>query len=387
MSDIDFSERLKRLPPYLFVEIDNAKRKAQQEGRDIIDLGVGDPDLGTPQFIIDIMNAAVQDKRNHRYALDAGLSALRVAIKQWYEKRFAVSLNPDTEVYPLIGSKEGIAHLPLAVINPSDIVLVPEPCYPPYISGSIFADAKIIRLPLLEENNFLPDLNKINSGKLMFINYPNNPTSAVGNQEFFAELIAIAKQKGIMIASDLAYSEIYYDNQKPHSLLEIDGAKEVAVEFHSLSKTYNMTGWRVGWVCGNSKIISAIAKLKTNIDSGVFQAIQLAGAAALDSDQSFPEKMRQIYQSRRDCLLEGLNSLGWQAHKPKATFYVWLKIPKAYKSSIDFAKVLLQQTDIIATPGVGFGASGEGYIRMALTVDEDRLKEVISRIKDKKILH
>ena len=271
MSDIDFSERLKRLPPYLFVEIDNAKRKAQQEGRDIIDLGVGDPDLGTPQFIIDIMNAAVQDKRNHRYALDAGLSALRVAIKQWYEKRFAVSLNPDTEVYPLIGSKEGIAHLPLAVINPSDIVLVPEPCYPPYISGSIFADAKIIRLPLLEENNFLPDLNKINSGKLMFINYPNNPTSAVGNQEFFAELIAIAKQKGIMIASDLAYSEIYYDNQKPHSLLEIDGAKEVAVEFHSLSKTYNMTGWRVGWVCGNSKIISAIAKLKTNIDSGVFK--------------------------------------------------------------------------------------------------------------------
>ena len=386
MQYIEFSERLKKLPPYLFVEIDSAKRKALSEGRDIIDLGVGDPDLGTPQFIIDAMKVALEDKRNHNYALDAGLSVLRIAIAKWYEKRFGVDLNPDSEIHPLIGSKEGITHLPLAVINPSDIVLVPEPCYPPYISGSIFAGAKIIKMPLLEKNNFLPDLNKIKKGKLIFINYPNNPTSAVADREFFNKLISVAKKRGIMIASDLAYSEIYYDNQRPHSLLEIDGAKDAAVEFHSLSKTYNMTGWRIGWVCGNSKIISAIAKLKTNIDSGVFQAIQVAGATALESNGSFSARMRQIYQSRRDCLVDGLNSLGWQIEKPKATFYVWTRIPKKYKTSMDFAKVLLDAGDIIVTPGMGFGTSGEGYIRMALTVEESRLTELVSRIKDKKIL-
>ena len=386
MYDIEFSKRLKKLPPYLFVEIDSAKRKALSEGRDIIDLGVGDPDLGTPQFIIDAMNKALDDKRNHNYALDAGLPVLRKAIAKWYEKRFGVELNPDTEIHPLIGSKEGIAHLPLAVINPSDIVLVPEPCYPPYISGSIFAGAKIIKMPLLEKNNFLPDLNKIKKGKLIFINYPNNPTSAVADREFFNKLISVAKKRGIMIASDLAYSEIYYDNQRPHSLLEIAGAKDTAVEFHSLSKTYNMTGWRIGWVCGNSKIVSAIARVKSNIDSGIFQAIQLAAVAALESDESFVDKIREVYQSRRDCLVDSLNSLGWKIEKPKATFYVWAKIPKAYKTSMDFAKVLLDAGDIIATPGVGFGAFGEGYIRMALTVEEDRLIEVINRIRDKKIL-
>ena len=386
MYDIEFSKRLKKLPPYLFVEIDSAKRKALSEGRDIIDLGVGDPDLGTPQFIIDAMNKALDDKRNHNYALDAGLPVLRKAIAKWYEKRFGVELNPDTEIHPLIGSKEGIAHLPLAVINPSDIVLVPEPCYPPYISGSIFAGARIIMMPLLEKNNFLPDLNKIKKGKLIFINYPNNPTSAVADKEFFTRLVNIAKQKEIMIASDLAYSEIYYDNQRPHSLLEIAGAKDTAVEFHSLSKTYNMTGWRIGWVCGNSKIVSAIARVKSNIDSGIFQAIQLAAVAALESDESFVDKIREVYQSRRDCLVDSLNSLGWKIEKPKATFYVWAKIPKAYKTSMDFAKVLLDAGDIIATPGVGFGAFGEGYIRMALTVEEDRLIEVINRIRDKKIL-
>ena len=386
MQYIEFSERLKKLPPYLFVEIDSAKRKALSEGRDIIDLGVGDPDLGTPQFIIDAMNKALDDKRNHNYALDAGLPVLRKAIAKWYEKRFGVELNPDTEIHPLIGSKEGIAHLPLAVINPSDIVLVPEPCYPPYISGSIFAGAKIIKMPLLEKNNFLPDLNKIKKGKLIFINYPNNPTSAVADREFFNKLISVAKKRGIMIASDLAYSEIYYDNQRPHSLLEIAGAKDTAVEFHSLSKTYNMTGWRIGWVCGNSKIVSAIARVKSNIDSGIFQAIQLAAVAALESDESFVDKIREVYQSRRDCLVDSLNSLGWKIEKPKATFYVWAKIPKAYKTSMDFAKVLLDAGDIIATPGVGFGAFGEGYIRMALTVEEDRLIEVINRIRDKKIL-
>jgi Aspartate/tyrosine/aromatic aminotransferase len=260
--NIDFSDRLKELPPYLFVEIDKAKREARKQGRDIIDFGIGDPDLPTPDFIIETLNKAAADSANHHYALDAGLPKLRQAIANWYLKRFNVSLNPDTEIYPLIGSKEGIAHLPLGIINPKDKVLVPDPCYPPYRSGTIFAGGKVIPMPLLPKNNFLPDLNKYagKSAKLMFINYPNNPTSAVASKEFLSQAVSFAKTNGVAIASDAAYSEIYFDDEKPSSILEIEGAKEVAVEFHSLSKTFNMTGWRIGWVCGNEKM--SLASLK-----------------------------------------------------------------------------------------------------------------------------
>ena len=387
MLKFDFSERLKKLPPYLFVEIDKAKRQAMAEGRDVIDLGIGDPDLPTPQFIIDALNQAAQDGSNHHYALDAGLPQLRQAISDWYQSRFKVSLNPDNEILPLIGSKEGIAHLPLGIINPGDRVLVPDPAYPPYRSGTLFAGGKIEVMPLLFKNNFLVDLQKLSAKtndkktKLMFVNYPNNPTAAVAGKEFLQQLVNFARDKGVMIASDAAYSEIYFDQQKPVSILEIEGAKEVAVEFHSLSKTFNMTGWRIGWVCGNAQIVSAVAQVKTNIDSGIFQAIQLAGIAALQSDGSHPEEMRRIYQQRRDFLINGLRGVGWKIVPPQATFYVWAKIPRQFKDSLETTKIFLEQVNIVVTPGAGFGKFGEGFVRMALTVSKERLIEAVERLK------
>ncbi|MDP3790052.1 MAG: aminotransferase class I/II-fold pyridoxal phosphate-dependent enzyme, partial [Candidatus Omnitrophota bacterium] len=274
---IEFSERLKKLPPYLFVEIDRAKKKARDEGRDIIDLGVGDPDIPTPNFIIEALNRAVKDPSTHRYALDQGLPEFRQTAAGWYKKRFGVELNPETEIHPLIGSKEGIAHAPLAFINPGDMALVPDPCYPPYRSGTIFAGGEVLPMPLLEKNHFLPDLKAINHHllhkvKMLFINYPNNPTAAVCDKKFLKEVVEFAGKHNIIIAYDAAYSEIAFDGFKPPSILEIEGAKEVALEFHSLSKTFNMTGWRIGFVCGNPELVKGLAKVKSNIDSGVFSA-------------------------------------------------------------------------------------------------------------------
>jgi len=381
---IDFSERLKKLPPYLFVEIDKAKREAMSQGRDVIDLGIGDSDLPTPDFIIEALNKAAASGENHHYALDAGLPRLRQAIAAWYRRRFNVELNPDSEIQPLIGSKEGIAHLPLGIVNPKDKVLVPQPGYPPYLSGTIFAEGKPIIMPLKSKNNFLPDLAKIRELKgikLMFINYPNNPTSAVASRDFLKEIVSIAKENETIIAYDNAYSEIYFDIEKPPSILEIEGAKDVAVEFHSLSKTFNMTGWRVGWVCGNSKVVAALAKVKANVDSGIFQALQLAGITALEADDSFPSEMRRMYHERRDYLVNGLRNIGWKVEPPLATFYVWAKLPKKFNSSIEAAKAFLDQADIVITPGVGFGEDGEGYLRMALTVPKERLNQAVERIK------
>lgn len=382
--EIDFSDRLKQLPPYLFVEIDKAKREAKAARRDIIDLGVGDPDLPTPKFIVEALNKAAQDGANHHYAFDSGLKELRVAIAEWYQGRFGISLDPDTEIYPLIGSKEGIAHLPLAVVNPKDKVLVPDPCYPVYRSATIFAGGKVVSLPLKAKNEFLPDLEKVEKtegAKLMYLNYPNNPTSAVAPKEFLAKLVAIAQGRGIILASDLAYSEIYYDEQKPSSILEIEGAKDVAIEFHSLSKTFNMTGWRLGWACGNAKLISALAKVKANVDSGIFQAIQVAGIAALKGDPREISDMRAVYQERRDCLINGLRSIGWKIPLPKAAFYVWAKIPKNFHNSMEAAQAFLEKANIVMTPGIGFGENGEGYIRMTLTVPKERLTQAVERIQ------
>ncbi len=379
------SKKVQALPPYLFLEIDKAKRKARAEGRDIIDLGVGDPDQPTPKFIIDALSKAAQDPANHRYALDQGIPVLRSAISGWYKRRFKVNLNPDTEILPLIGSKEGIAHFPLAFLNPGDISLVPDPGYPPYKGGTILAEGKPYLLPLLEANAFLPDLNKIpfiarKKAKIIFVNYPNNPTGACAGDDFYKQLIEFAAKNKIIIISDLAYSEMAYAGYKPASLLEFPGAREVVIEFHSLSKTFNMTGWRIGWASGNPQLIGALAKVKSNIDSGIFSAIQLAGVAALDGPQDYLKSMCQLYQERRDILCAGLNALGWKAIKPKATFYVWIKIPPK-ENSIDFAGRLLKDADIVATPGVGFGKYGEGYIRMALTVPKDRIKEALERLK------
>ncbi|MFA6384757.1 MAG: LL-diaminopimelate aminotransferase [Candidatus Omnitrophota bacterium] len=380
-----FSDRLQSLPPYLFLEIDKAKRKARSEGRDIIDFGIGDPDQPTPQYIIDALNMAANDPANHRYALDQGMPVLRQSIARWYKNRFNVSLDPDTEVLPLIGSKEGIAHFPLAFLNPGDYSLVPDPCYPPYKGGTIFAGGKVYILPLKEQNEFLPDLTKIpaeilKKAKVLYINYPNNPTGAVADKAFYERIVAFAKTHGLIVVSDMAYSEMSFDGYKPVSFLEVPGARDVAVEFHSHSKTFNMTGWRSGWACGNKRLVAGLAKVKSNIDSGIFSAIQVCAVTALDADPAYVRQMCGLYQERRDALVDGLNGLGWSARKPKATFYVWVKVPQK-RSSIEFAAMLLEKADLVVTPGVGFGESGEGYVRFALTVPKDRVGTALERLK------
>ena len=379
------SKKLQALPPYLFLEIDKAKRKARAEGRDIIDLGIGDPDQPTPKFIIDCLSQAALDPANHRYALDQGMPVLRNAIGDWYKRRFSVNLNSETKILPLIGSKEGIAHFPLAFLNPGDFSLVPDPSYPPYKGGTILAGGKPYLLPLVASNSFLPDLRKIplsvrKKAKIIFINYPNNPTSACASDDFYTELIEFATKNKIIIISDLAYSEIAYDGYKPRSLLEFEGSRDVVIEFHSLSKTYNMTGWRIGWACGSSQLVAALAKVKSNIDSGIFSAIQLAGVAALGGPLDYLKSAGVLYQQRRDILVNGLNALGWDVMKPKATFYLWIKIPSK-EDALSFAARLLKDANIVVTPGIGFGQYGRGYIRLALTVSEARIKEALERIK------
>lgn len=381
--EIQLSDRLKELPPYLFVEIDKAKRKAIAEGRDVINLGIGDPDYPTHPHIIESLKAAIDDGNNHHYALDAGLSSFNQEIATWFKNRFNVDLDPESEIYPCIGSKEGIAHLPLGVINPKDKVLLTDPAYPAYRPTIQFAGGKIIDVPIKASNGFLPDLKKIESYKdfkMIVINYPNNPTAAIATREFYEGLVALAKEKGFIILSDMAYSEVYFDGEKPLSIFEIDGAKDVAIEFHSLSKTYYMTGWRIGWACGNKTLIAALGKVKSNYDSGIFQAIQVAGITALKSDPEITEDMRALYQERRDYLINGLRGLGWKITPPKAAFYVWAKLPKGFSNSMECAKAFLDKADIVATPGNGFGPNGEGYIRMALTVDKDRINEAVSRL-------
>ncbi len=398
---IKLSKRLQKLPPYLFLEIDKAKRRARQEGRDIIDLGIGDPDQPTPAHIIEKLYQAAGDPATHHYALDQGLSGLRIAIAKWYKERFNVKLDPETEILPLIGSKEGIAHFPLAFLNEGGYSLVPDPCYPPYKGGTILAGGKPYLMPLKEENAFLPDFKIIPSHirrktKLMYINYPNNPTAGTAERGFYEEVVKFAAKNKIIVVSDLAYSEIAYDGYRPPSFLEAEGAKELGLEFHSLSKTYNMTGWRIGWACGNAELVQALAKVKSNIDSGIFSAIQLAGITALEGPRQQIRDICQLYQERRDTLVSGLNSLGWRVTIPKATFYVWIKIPKKLGPSAslkghgersrnidsqNFSALLLDKANIVITPGVGFGKYGEGYIRMALTVPKERIQEAVGRLK------
>ncbi len=387
--NIDISRRLKKLPPYLFLEIDRAKRKARQQGRDIIDFGIGDPDRPTSAHIINALAKAARDPANHRYALDQGMPVLRREIAAWYKRRFGVLLDPETEILPLIGSKEGIAHLPLAVLNPGDYALIPDPCYPPYRAGAILAGGVIYSLPLLEKNNFLPEFTKIpanilKKARLLYINYPNNPTAAVAKKEFYRQAAHFARKNNIIVISDLAYSEICFDGFRAPSFLETESGKRVGIEFHSLSKTYNMTGWRIGFACGNKNLVSALSKIKSNIDSGIFSAIQIAGITALKGSQEKVEKTRRVYRQRRDILVQGLNSLGWKVVKPTATFYLWVKIPGGHSfstNSMVFSRKLLSHADIVVTPGVGFGKYSEGYVRFALTVDKQRIKEAVNRLK------
>jgi len=379
------ARRIQTIPPYLFAEIDKKKEEAIKRGVDIINLGIGDPDQPTPNNIIEKLRESVKDPKTHNYPPYAGTAEFRQAVALWYKNRFGVDLDPDKEVMALIGSKEGIAHIFLAFIDPGDFSLIPDPAYPVYKTGTLFANGFPYIIPLLEENNFLPDLEKINEeiaqrAKLIFISYPNNPTAAVANKDFFEKVVKFAKKYDILVCHDFAYSEMTFDGYKANSFLEIDGAKEVGIEFHSLSKTYNMTGWRLGFVVGNEKAISALSIIKTNIDSGAFKAIQQAGIEALTGPQDNIEKMNKIYTGRRNVIINGLNKLGWNLKSTKATFYIWIPTPKNMKS-IDFANLLLEKTGIIVTPGIGYGENGEGYVRIALTVDEKRLEEAIGRME------
>ncbi len=379
-----YSERLKKLPPYLFVELDRLKAEAKARGVDVIDLGVGDPDLPTPAHIVKAAEEAVRKPENHHYPSSVGMLAFREAAAHWFEKRFGVRLNPETEVVTLIGSKEGIAHFPLAFVNPGDVVLVPTPAYPVYHIGTLFAGGETFYLPLRPENNFLPDLESIpkdvlSRAKIIWLNYPNNPTAAVATKDFFARVVSFARENKLIVAHDAAYTELYFDDYRPPSILEVEGAREVAIEFHSLSKTYCMTGWRIGFAVGNETLIAGLAKVKNNVDSGAFQAVQEAGIAALSGDQSCVEEFRKIFRERRDVVVEGLKSLGFELDPPRATFYVWARVPEGY-SSAAFAAKLLQEAGIVVTPGHGFGEPGEGFFRVALTVDKNRLKEALARI-------
>ena len=335
MSSFEKAERLKRLPPYLFKEIDRKKAEVMEKGVDIIDLGVGDPDLPTPNHIIDAMKEAAGRSENHRYPSYSGMSAFKEAVSEWYQKRFNVALDPAGEVLSLIGSKEGIAHLPLAFINPGDVALVASPAYPVYHIATLFAGGESYVMPLLKENHFLPDLDAIPNeilkrAKVMFINYPNNPTAAVADPDFFNHVVAFAKEHHLLVCHDAAYTEMAFDGYRPHSFFETEGAKEVGLEFHSLSKTYNMTGWRVGFAVGNRDAVEGLGAIKSNIDSGVFQAVQFAGIEALRGDQSCVNEMIQVYERRRDLMVKGLKEAGFEVEPPKATFYLWIKIPSVF---------------------------------------------------------
>lgn len=385
MDMFERSERLKALPPYLFKEIDRKKAEVKARGVDIIDLGVGDPDLPTPGHIVAAMKKAAEIPVNHRYPSYSGMEGFREAAADWYRERFGVALDPLKEVLSLIGSKEGIAHFPLAFINAGDTVLVPSPAYPVYHIGTLFAGGRSYVMPLEERNGFLPDLEAVpgdvaQRAKVLFINYPNNPTAAVADGDFFERVVAFAKKHSIIVCHDAAYSEMAFDGFRPMSFLEIKGARDVAIEFHSLSKTYNMTGWRIGFAIGNAHAIDALGAVKSNIDSGVFQAVQEAGIAALRGDQSCVKEMCGIYQARRDIMVEGLKDAGYELVRPKATFYLWVKAPKGFTSA-GIATRLLDEAGVVVTPGNGFGAPGEGYIRIALTQNEERLREAIGRIK------
>ncbi len=382
------SERLQKLPPYLFAEIDKKKKAAIAAGRDVINLGVGDPDRPTPEPLIRSLQKHVENPAFHQYALDQGAPELRQSIAAFCRSRYGISLDPNTEILPLIGSKEGIAHFPLAVLNPADISLVPDPCYPVYRSGSMFAGADIYTMPLEASLGFRPDLDAIpldvfNRAKLMFLNYPNNPTGGTADLPFFQKVIGLANQHDLVIAQDAAYNEMYFDTPAP-SILEIPGAKEVCVEFHSLSKTFNMTGWRVGFAIGGAPLIAALGQVKANTDSGIFTAIQHAAKTALDEYGTLTPPIRALYKDRRDAFVGALKKLGWDVPTPDATFYVWIPCPKPYTSTELCAK-LLDEADVVTTPGLGFGRTGDGYMRVALTVETPRLLEAVDRIAKLKL--
>ena len=387
MSDttITTARRLGRIPPYLFAEIDRKIQAKKAAGVDVISLGIGDPDLPTPARIVSALQEAAADPANHRYPSYFGLPELRGAIADWYASRFGVELDPDSEVLPTLGSKDGISHAPFAFVDPGDVVLAPDPGYTPYATGAIMADGEPYLLPLTAANAWLPDLDAVPAevrrrAKLLWLNYPNNPTAAVAPDDFFREAIEFCRRNNVILCHDAPYTEIAFEGYRPPSLLQFPGGKEVGVEFHSVSKTYNMTGWRVGWIAGSAPLIAALGQLKTNVDSGIFQAVQWAAVEALRGGEDDTLAANEVYLRRHRRVAEVFNALGWKVTPPKATFYVWAPVPQDY-DSISFAGHVLDQVGVNITPGVGFGPHGEGYFRLSVTAPDRRLDEALDRLR------
>ncbi len=380
------SRRVENLPPYLFVEITKKIAEKRAKGEDVVSFAIGDPDIPTPSHIIDRLCQAAQDPANHRYPESDGLPELRRVIAEWYQKRFGISFDADKEVLPLIGSKEGVGHITFCFIDSGDIALVPDPGYPVYSVSTMLAGGEPYYLPLVEQNNFLPDLDSIpahilKEAKLLWINYPNNPTGAVADLDFFNKVVRFAQQNDLVVCHDGPYSEVAYDGYRPVSFMQADGAKEVGVEFHSLSKSYNMTGWRIGMVVGNPVMVDALKRIKSNLDSGIPQAIQYAAIEALTGNQDCIKEHNAIYQRRRDLVVDTLNNIGLEAKPPKAALYIWAKVPQGY-TSMDFATVLLEETGVVVTPGIGYGKNGEGYVRLSLTISDAALVKGLSRLAE-----
>ena len=383
MHNIKFSQKLSSLPPYPFLDLDRKMRVAVENGKDVISFGIGDPDLPTPKHIVEYAQKMLLNQAYHSYPSSRGLMDFRQSVSQWYMDRFNVHLDPKSEIVSTIGSKDGLSHVQLAFVNPGDIVLIPNPGYPVYWTSTIFSESKPVFLPLCKEKSFFPDLDAISSdvlkkAKVLFLNSPNNPTASVITEDYFKKVVSIAKKYNILVCHDAAYSEIYFKN-KPCSFFNVDGAKDVGLEFHSCSKSYNMTGWRIGWVCGHKRLIDALVDIKSNFDSGVFEVVQMAAAYALSSSQDCVEEMRRIYRDRRDILVSSLNKIGFDVDTPDATFYVWVKHSSKY-SSADLAMKFIDEASVVVTPGTAFGSMGEGYIRFALTVPSDRIVQACDRI-------
>jgi LL-diaminopimelate aminotransferase len=379
-----FARRLELVPPYLFAELERKIEEKRRAGVDVISLGIGDPDLPTPRAVVEELQRQVARPETHRYPSNRGLEAFREAVGEFYGARFGVEIDPGREVIPVLGGKEGVAHIALACLEAGDVCLSPEPGYPPYTSGPLFAGADVHYLPLREENGFLPDLDGIPAdlwerANLLFLNYPNNPTGAVAPDELFARAVELARRHELVVVHDNSYSEIAFDGYRPSSFLAAARAKEVGVEIFSLSKGWNMTGWRIAWIAGNAEVVERYRHLKTNLDSGMFDAVQLAAVAALTTARDFPAEMSEIYRRRRDLMIDALAAIGLPATPPRATPYIWVRVPGGY-SSAAFTELVLEEAAVVVSPGPSFGPSGEGYVRISLTVPDERLEEAASRI-------
>lgn len=379
------AERLKKLPTYVFAKLDELKAEQRKKGADLIDLGMGNPNILPPKDVIDELVNVLKDPATHRYPNFQGAHNVRVAIANWCKRQYGIKVDPDHETQVLIGSKEGLIHFAFAFINPGDKTLVPIPAYPAHFNGTILAGGEPVALPATAANNYMPDLDNTNpevakKAKMLILSYPTNPTAAFATKDYFKKAVAFAKKYKLILLHDFAYAELYFDGNKPPSMLEIPGAKDVCIEFHTCSKTFGMAGWRIGFAVGNRQLVETLRQIKTNLDYGLFTGVQKAAIKALEHKDGYIENMRKTYQERRDIFVDGMNALGWKTEKPKGTMYVWLPVPKGYNST-DFSMLLLEKAGVVLAPGTAFGDLGEGYIRTALVDTKERIAEAIQRIK------